>query len=46
MVRNDRLRKAMDEAGVSPDRLAEAVEVDPKSVWRWTNKGVVPRRIG
>ena len=36
----------MEEAGVSADRLAEAVEVDPKSVWRWTNKGVVPRRIG
>ena len=45
-VRNDQLRNAMDEAGISPDRLAEAVEVDPKSVWRWTNKGVVPRRVG
>ena len=36
----------MAQAGVSADRLAEAVEVDPKSVWRWTNKGVVPRRVG
>jgi hypothetical protein len=45
-MRNDRLREAMDQAGVSADRLAEAVEVDPKSVWRWTNKGVIPRRIG
>jgi len=46
MARNDRLRNAMDQAGVSADRLAEAVEVDPKSVWRWTNKGVIPRRVG
>jgi len=45
-MRNDRLREAMDQAGLSTDRLAEEVEVDPKSVWRWTNKGVVPRRIG
>jgi len=27
-------------------RLAEAVGVDPKSVWRWTSKGVTPRRVG
>ncbi|MEZ5175157.1 MAG: XRE family transcriptional regulator [Acidimicrobiia bacterium] len=46
MERNDRLREVMVQAGVSADRLAEAVGVDPKSVWRWTNKGVVPRRIG
>jgi len=46
MERNDRLRQAMESAGISADRLAEVVEVDPKSVWRWTNKGVVPRRIG
>ncbi len=46
MTRNDRLRQAMEKAGISADRLAEAVEVDPKSVWRWTNKGVIPRRIG
>ncbi|MBT8165016.1 MAG: helix-turn-helix domain-containing protein [Acidimicrobiia bacterium] len=45
-VRNERLREAMDRAGVSTDRLAEAVGVDPKSVWRWTSQGVVPRRIG
>ena len=38
-MRNDRLREAMDRAAVSVDQLAEAVEVDPKSVWRWTNKG-------
>lgn len=45
-VRNNRLREAMDNAGVSRDQLAEAVDVDPKSVWRWTNKGIIPRRIG
>jgi hypothetical protein len=36
----------MDDAGLAADQLAEAVEVDPKSVWRWTHQGVVPRRIG
>ncbi len=36
----------MTQSGLSTDRLAEAVEVDPKTVWRWTNKGVVPRRVG
>ncbi len=45
-VRNDRLREAMEHAGVTADHLAEVVGVDPKSVWRWTNKGVVPRRVG
>lgn len=45
-VSNKRLREAMDRAGFSRDRLAEAVGVEPKSVWRWTNKGVVPRRVG
>ena len=39
-------REAMERAGVTRDQLAEAMGVDPKSVWRWTNKGVVPRRIG
>ena len=46
MARNDRLRQAMESAGISANRLAEVVDVDPKTVWRWTNKGVVPRRIG
>lgn len=36
----------MARAGVSADRLAEQVGVDPKSVWRWTNKAVIPRRVG
>lgn len=45
-MRNERLKDAMARAGVSLDRLAEAVEVDPKTVWRWTNNGTVPRRIG
>jgi transcriptional regulator with XRE-family HTH domain len=46
MARNDRLREVMERAGISADHLAESVGVDPKSVWRWTNKGVIPRRIG
>ncbi len=46
MARNDRLRQAMERAEISANRLAEVVDVDPKTVWRWTNKGVVPRRIG
>lgn len=45
-VSNDRLREAMDRAGVTRDQLAEAMGVDPKSVWRWTNKGVTPTRRG
>jgi len=45
-VRNERLRDAMAQAGVSTDALAAAIGVDPKSVWRWTNKGVIPRRVG
>lgn len=36
----------MTRAGISVDRLAELVQVDPKTVWRWANKGVVPRRVG
>jgi len=36
----------MAAAGLSQDGLAEAVGVDPKSVWRWLNKGVVPRLVG
>jgi hypothetical protein len=36
----------MEQAGITADRLAEAVGVDAKSVWRWTNKGIIPRRVG
>jgi len=36
----------MTRAGISVDRLAELVQVDSKTVWRWANKGVVPRRVG
>ena len=35
----------MAQAGVSRDRLAAVVEMDPKSVWRWTNHGVIPRQV-
>lgn len=34
-MRNERLRSAMLEKGMSPAQLAEAIGVDPKSVERW-----------
>lgn len=40
---NDRLRTALLERGVTPAGLAEAIEVDPKSVERWIN-GRTPYR--
>ncbi|HKY49100.1 MAG TPA: XRE family transcriptional regulator [Acidimicrobiia bacterium] len=45
-MRNERLRAAITAGGLTTEGLAEAVQVDPKSVWRWLNKGVVPRRVG
>lgn len=40
---NQRLRTVMAQQGVSPDTLAEACSVDPKTVDRWV-KGRVPHR--
>lgn len=40
---NDRLRSAMLERGVTPAELADALQVDPKSVERWV-KGRTPYR--
>ncbi len=34
-MRNDRLRSALLERGITPAQLAEAIGVDPKSVERW-----------
>jgi transcriptional regulator with XRE-family HTH domain len=34
-MRNERLRSALLEKGMTPAQLAEAVGVDPKSVERW-----------
>ena len=43
-VRNERLREAMAKAGLTEAALAEKVEVDAKTVGRWRNEGVIPRR--
>jgi transcriptional regulator with XRE-family HTH domain len=41
---NERLRALLLERGETPDKLAEAVQVDPKTVERWVTKGRVPYR--
>jgi hypothetical protein len=41
---NDRLRAAMLQRGVTTDKLAEHVGVDPKTVERWIVKGREPYR--
>ncbi len=39
---NERLRALLLERGQTPDKLAEAVHVDPKTVERWVTKGRTP----
>lgn len=39
---NDRLRDAMHRHGLTPDDLAERLDVDPKTVERWITKGRTP----
>ncbi|MGI5285146.1 helix-turn-helix domain-containing protein [Nonomuraea polychroma] len=41
---NERLRAALLQRGVSIAQLAEAIEVDPKTVERWVTKGRSPYR--
>src|SRR5215813_14431145 len=41
---NERLRALLLERGETPDKLAEAVQVDPKTVERWVTKGRIPYR--
>jgi transcriptional regulator with XRE-family HTH domain len=41
---NERLRALLLERGETPDKLAEAVRVDPKTVERWVTKGRTPYR--
>lgn len=41
---NERLRALLLERGETLDKLAEAVEVDPKTVERWITKGRTPYR--
>jgi len=41
---NERLRALLRERGETTDKLAEAVQVDPKTVERWVTKGRIPYR--
>jgi transcriptional regulator with XRE-family HTH domain len=41
---NERLRALLLERQVTPARLAEAVQVDPKTIERWIIAGRVPYR--
>ncbi|GGO82304.1 helix-turn-helix domain-containing protein [Nonomuraea cavernae] len=41
---NERLRAALLQRGVSIAQLAQAIEVDPKTVERWVTKGRAPYR--
>jgi hypothetical protein len=41
---NERLRALLLERGVTPGKLAEAVQVDPKTIERWIVVGRVPYR--
>jgi transcriptional regulator with XRE-family HTH domain len=43
-MRNERLRALLLERGKSPDQLAEAVQVDAKTVERWITRGRLPYR--
>lgn len=39
---NERLRDAVFNARITPEQLAEVVEVDPKTVQRWIGQGRIP----
>ncbi|MFC9440551.1 hypothetical protein [Nocardia sp. NPDC057030] len=39
---NDRLRRAVFDARLTPQQLARTVEVDPKTVERWITQGRIP----
>ena len=43
-MRNERLRALLLERGQSPDKLAEHVQVDAKTVERWITRGRIPYR--
>jgi len=43
-MRNERLRALLLERGQTPDKLAEAVDVDAKTVERWITKNRLPYR--
>ena len=40
--RNFRLQRAIFEARITPEQLAESIEVDPKTVERWITQGRIP----
>jgi transcriptional regulator with XRE-family HTH domain len=42
MAANDRLRSALNAAGLTPQDVAERLEVDPKTVARWVTLGRAP----
>jgi transcriptional regulator with XRE-family HTH domain len=42
IMRNDRLRDAMQASGVTTIELAESLGVDPKTVERWITQGREP----
>ena len=41
-MRNERLRALLLERGKTPDQLADAAQVDAKTVERWITKGRQP----
>src|SRR6266478_3272797 len=43
-MRNERLRALLLERGKTPDQLAEAAQVDAKTVERWITRGRLPYR--
>jgi transcriptional regulator with XRE-family HTH domain len=43
-MRNERLRALLLERGKTPDQLADAAQVDVKTVERWITKGRIPYR--
>ena len=43
-MRNERLRALLLERGKTPDQLADAAQVDAKTVERWITKGRLPYR--
>ena len=44
IMTNERLRAELHSAGITVERLSDAVEVDPKTVERWISTDRVPHR--
>ncbi|GAA2349704.1 DUF5919 domain-containing protein [Saccharopolyspora halophila] len=43
-MQNERLRDAIEAKGLTPEELAAAIKVDPKTVGRWISNGRAPYR--